>query len=104
MRASLSLQNAYSFLQTLSPSPFGIGSGRGRKCRTDARRSLSPHSVYQIEKESCRDLLPKLAHLLVGIVVALQPITIAGQREYQPARDATVTVNFNPGHPANRFT
>src|SRR6266566_1102501 len=104
MRASLSFQNAHSFLRTLSPSSFARGSGRGRKRRTHARRSLSPHSLSQMEKEFCRDLLPKLAHLLVGIVVALQPITIVGQRESQPARNATVTINFNPGHPANRFT
>ena len=104
MRASLSLQNAHSFLQTLSPSPFGIGSGRGRKCRTHARQALSPQSLYQRHREFWRNLLSKLAHLLVGIVVALQPITIVGQREGQSARNATVTINFNPGHPANRFT
>jgi hypothetical protein len=44
-----------------------------------------------------------LVHFLLCAFVALQPITVLGQLR-NPSPSATVTVNFNPGHPANRFT
>src|SRR5258708_17966575 len=44
-----------------------------------------------------------LVHFLFCAFVALQPITVLGQRR-NPSRSATVTINFEPGHPANRFT
>jgi hypothetical protein len=46
-----------------------------------------------------RSLLKKFGLLLVCVALSLQPITVFGQR----MRDATVTVKFTPGHPANRF-
>src|SRR5437867_2072023 len=36
--------------------------------------------------------------LWIAIIVALQPFAVLAQRR------ATVTINFRPGHPANRFT
>lgn len=48
--------------------------------------------------------LPKLLRLSFCAILVLQPITVLAQRGSQPARSATVTVSFKPGHPANRFT
>src|SRR5258707_6670891 len=66
------------------------------------------HSVGQLrplnrEESFFRALHLKLVVLLCCVTVMLQPIAVLGQRQSQ-TRAATVTVNFRPGHPANRFT
>ena len=54
-------------------------------------------------RECSGRLLSKLVHLVFCSILVLQPITVLGQRA-RLSRGATVTVNFTPGHPANRFT
>ncbi len=63
-----------------------------------ASHSLSP-APSQRERELLPSLLKKAGRLLVCAVISLQPITVFSQR----VRDATVTVQFTPRHPANRF-
>lgn len=50
-----------------------------------------------------RSLLKKFGRLLVCAAISLQPITVFSQRGNEHSRDATVTVRFTPGQPANRF-
>jgi hypothetical protein len=105
MRVSPWPQNARPFRGVLSPSPFGRGPGRGRKCGSEARhhqsrKLIASHSLSQREREFFRSLPKKFLHLLICAVFSLQPITVFSQR----VRDATVTVKFTPGHPANRFS
>ncbi len=101
---------------------------RGLKCRIYSRRDLwwqshsavltqltkcsgvvdQSHSVGQLrplnrEESFFRALHLKLVVLLCCVTVMLEPIAVLGQRQSQ-TRAATVTVNFRPGHPANRFT
>ncbi|MDX6576839.1 MAG: hypothetical protein QOE96_2792, partial [Blastocatellia bacterium] len=125
MRASPSPQKAFQLFRSLSPSPFGRGLGRGRKCRTYFWRDLwwrslsavltqdtkcssvlaqnySGGQVSPLNKEFFRAFRLTLVMLLCCATVALQPGAVLGQRQNQ-SRTATVTVNFTPGHPANRF-
>src|SRR6266705_2050613 len=96
------------FLETFSPSPFGRGSGRGHGCEADNPRafmssqSLSP-ALSQREREFFY-LLKKSGHLIICALVLLQPITALAQQPAQNSQNATVTVIFTPGQPANRFT
>src|SRR6267154_828364 len=128
MRASPSVKKSPQPSPALSSSPFGRGSGRGRKCQIYSRRDLwwQSHSAVLTQLAKCsgvvdqshtvgqlrhlnrdesffRALYLKLVVLLCCVTVVLQPIAILGQRQSQ-TRAATITVNFRPGHPANRFT
>ena len=52
--------------------------------------------------QNARPFLRALVRTICGVVcavISLQPITVFGQR----LREATVTVQFTPGHPVNRF-
>ena len=63
---------------------------------------IASHSLFPALSQRRRELLPSLlkaGRLLVCAVISLQPIIVLGQR----VRDATVTVQFTPGHPVNRF-
>src|SRR5258706_7370623 len=55
-----------------------------------------------MQEEGSRSL-PGVLSLLLCALVALQPLTVLAQRENQVPRSATVTVDFKPGQPANRF-
>jgi hypothetical protein len=48
-------------------------------------------------------LLKKFRPLLLCAAISFQPIAIFCQSRNQRARDATVTIRFTPGRPANRF-
>src|SRR5258706_12058234 len=71
------------------------------------RVSPSAHKVHPVQNPRSPFAFGtgrrRLVHFLFCAFVTLQPITVLGQRQ-NPSRSATVTVNFNPGHPANRFT
>src|SRR5438309_2100532 len=50
---------------------------------------------------------PQALRALCGIacfVLLLQPLAVFAQRGNRNQREATVTVFFTPGHPANRFS
>ena len=47
--------------------------------------------------------MQRLGRALIGASLAVQSFTVLAQRDNQPSRNATVTVNITPGHPANRF-
>jgi len=51
--------------------------------------------------QDARSLLRTFVRAICSVVcaISIQPFTVFGQR----VRDATVTVKFTPGHPANRF-
>ena len=105
MDASL-LRNSLS-LEALSPAPFRSGSGRGRECEAHNPRafmSSQSHSptLSQREKKFFY-LLKRLGHLMICAVALLQPITGLAQQPIQSSQNATVTVTFTPGHPANRI-
>src|SRR5712691_11883292 len=106
MEASL-LRNSLT-LETLSPSPFGRGSGRGHGCEAhNPRVSMSSQSLSPALSQREREffyLLKKSGHLIISALVLLQPITALAQQRTQNSQNATVTVTFTPGHPANRFT
>ena len=93
MRASPSPQNAFS---------AGLSQFRQRTGALNDNPVGEPH--HPKRDKDFGSVIPKLLHLLCCGVIAFQPITVLGQRKNQPARNATVTVNFNSGHPANRFT
>src|SRR5436190_13903218 len=105
MDASL-LRNSLT-LETLSPSPFGSGSGRGHGCEAHNPRafmssqSLSP-ALSQREREFFY-LLKKSGHLIICALILLQPIAALAEQQIQSPPTATVIVSFTPGHPANRF-
>src|SRR5258706_6682724 len=126
MRASPSAQNPSQLVPAFYPSPFGSGSGRGPESRASplrylCRRSLSSALTFiqagalnqkdpsgqvgRLNKTEniFRTSRQKFFLVLCSVVIALQPITVLGQRDKR-FRTATVTVNFKPGHPANRFT
>src|SRR6184192_3568866 len=90
-------------LETLSPSRFGRGSGRGYGCEAHNPRafvssqSLSP-ALSQREREFFY-LLKKSGHLIICAVALLQPNTGLAQQPTQNSQNATVTVTFTPGHP-----
>ena len=100
-----------SALETLSPSPFGKGSGRGREYGAEqhhqvpaliSSQPLSP-ALSQREREFFCNLLKKSARALLCALISLQPGTVFAQRTSQRAQRATVTVSFTPDRPANRF-
>ncbi len=106
MDASPLLRNPLSF-ETLSPSPFGRGSGRGRRCEVrNPRASVSSQSLSPALSRRERAffyLLKKSGHLVICALTFLQPITGFAQQQVQSPQSATVTVSFTPGHPANRI-
>src|SRR6266404_5725303 len=58
--------------------------------------SMSPSRLPR----NVHTVLRQLGRALICALISFQPITNVAQR----AQRATVTVNFRPGHPANRFT
>src|SRR5438093_4594819 len=94
-------------LETLSPPPFGRGSGRGRECEArDPRAFMSSQSLSPALSQREREffyLLKKSGHLIICALILLQPIPALAQQPIQTSQNATVTVSFTPGHPANRF-
>src|SRR6266404_119386 len=106
MDASPLLRNPLSF-ETLSPSPFGRGSGRGRRCEVRnpgasvSSQSLSPGLSRR--ERAFFYLLKKAGHLVICALTFLQPSTGLPQQQTPTPQNATVTVNFTPGHPANRI-
>src|SRR5205823_12536268 len=100
------LRNSLAF-ETLSPSPFGRGSGRGRECEArDPRAFMSSQSLSPALSQREREffyLLKKSGHLIICALILLQPIAALAQQQIQSPPTATVTVTFTPGHPANRF-
>src|SRR5260370_31686902 len=106
MDASPLLRNPLSF-EILSPSPFGRGSGRGRRCEARnppgsvSSQSLSP--ALSRKKRAFFHLLKKSGHLVICALTFLQPIAGLAQQQIPTPQTATVTVTFTPGHPANRF-
>jgi F5/8 type C domain-containing protein len=90
MRASPRPPNSYS-----SASSF--------RHRTRALIQFGSIRPRNKERASFRSLLLKIAHVLFCGFLALQPVTVRGQRN-KVLRTATVTINFKPGHPANRFS
>ena len=106
MDASPLLRNPLSF-ETLSPSPFGRGSGRGRRCEVrNPRASVSSQSLspgLSRRERAFFYLLKKSGHLVICALTFLQPITGFAQQQVQSPQSATVTVSFTPGHPANRI-
>src|SRR5207248_1839840 len=119
-------QNQSQLLPAFSPSSCGRGSRRGRECRTYAWRYSWLRSVSLVltliqagalnqtdpsgqvrplnkkEKKS-RASHQKFVPVLCAMIIALHPLTVLSQRNKRIPY-ATVTVNFTPGHPANRFT
>jgi hypothetical protein len=66
-----------------------------------ASLSLSP-ALSQRERKFFRTSLKKIGRFLVCVSLSLQPITAPAQAN-RPSNEAVITVNFTPGHPANRF-
>jgi hypothetical protein len=66
-------------------------------------QNYSGGQVSPLNKELFRAFRLTLLILLCCATVALQPGAVLGQRQDQ-SRTATITVNFTPGHPANRFS
>lgn len=74
-----------------------------RTCALDPNCISGQVRPLNDERRFFRRLLTKLLFLLCSAVLALQPVTVLAQRKNQLTRNATVTVNFKPGQPANRF-
>ena len=93
MRASPPPAHSYS----------AISSFRRRTCALLRVGSSGQFSPLNKKEKSRRTLPRKFALVLSSAVIALHPFTALGQRDNR-FRTANVTVNFKPGHPANRFT
>lgn len=76
-----------------------------RRCTCALSRVGSSGQFFPLHKKekSWRTLHQKFVLVLCSAVIALHPFTALAQRENR-VRTANVTVNFKPGHPANRFT
>src|SRR5213593_3674770 len=85
--------------EVFSPSPFGRGLRSGTAALSV--RALT-HALFQREREFFHHRTSKFGCALVCSALLLQPLAVVAQRGNQ--RDATVTVLFTPGHPANRFS
>lgn len=74
-----------------------------RTCALFRVRSVRQLRPLNKKEKSWRTVPQKFVLVLFCAVIALHPFTALGQRDNR-FRTATVTVNFKPGHPANRFT
>jgi hypothetical protein len=100
MRVSPSSQNAFSGV---------LSQFRQRTCALDQNhpsgqvRPLNEEKRLDEKRKFFINLLPQFARLLLCTVIALQPVTILAKHKNARSRNATVTVAYQPGHPANRF-
>src|SRR6266404_5809219 len=94
MRASPLPSNSYSTAPSF---------GQRTSCALIEFGSAAHVFFQNKDRASFRRLLLKITHVLFCVLLALQPVAVRGQRDKR-LRTANVTINFKPGHPANRFT